>query len=78
MTCRDAIEKLAEYLDAELTPEVLQQIDAHLEICGPCRAYVATYRKTRELVAKVRRMELPEDVKTRLRAFLVGYIAHTK
>jgi anti-sigma factor RsiW len=78
VTCREAIEKLAEYLDAELTPEVLQQIDAHLEICAPCRAYVATYGKTRELVAKVRRMELPEDVKTRLRAFLVGHMAHTK
>lgn len=78
MTCREAIEKLAEYLDAELTPEVLRQIDAHLEICAPCRAYLATYRKTMELVAKVRRVELPEDVKTRLRAFLIGHIAHTK
>jgi len=78
MTCREAIEKLAEYLDAELTPEVLQQLDAHLEICAPCRAYVATYRKTRELVAKVRRVQLPEDLKTRLRAFLVDHIAHTK
>jgi anti-sigma factor RsiW len=78
MTCREAIEKLAEYLDAELTPEVLRQIDAHIEICAPCRAYLATYRKTMELVAKVRRVELPEDVKTRLRAFLIGHIAHTK
>src|SRR6266850_4246707 len=60
MTCREAIAKLAEYLDAELTPEVLQEIDAHLEICAPCRAYVATYRKTTELVAKVLRVELPE------------------
>jgi anti-sigma factor RsiW len=78
MTCREAIAKLAEYLDAELTPEVLQEIDAHLEICAPCRAYVATYRKTTELVAKVLRVELPEDVKARLRAFLVGHIAHTQ
>jgi len=78
MTCREAIAKLAEYLDAELTPEVLQEIDAHLEICAPCRAYVATYRKTTELVAKVLRVELREDVKARLRAFLVGHIAHTK
>jgi predicted anti-sigma-YlaC factor YlaD len=46
MTCQEAIAKLGEYLDAELTPAVLQQIDAHLEICAPCRAYLATYRKT--------------------------------
>src|SRR5215470_11741075 len=36
MTCREAIEKLAEYLDAELTPEGLRAIDAHLEVCAPC------------------------------------------
>jgi len=40
MTCQEAIAKLGEYLDAELTPAVLQQIDAHLEICAPCRAYL--------------------------------------
>jgi anti-sigma factor RsiW len=78
MTCREAIEKLAEYLDAELTPEGLRAIDAHLEVCAPCRAYVATYRKTMELVTKVRRVELPEDMKTRLHAFLIGHIAPTK
>lgn len=71
MTCRDAIAKLAEYLDAELTPEGLAQFEAHLGICAPCRAYLATYRTTKELAAKVSRVEMPEELKTRLRALLI-------
>jgi anti-sigma factor RsiW len=78
MTCREAIEQLAEYLDAELTAAAFQQIDAHLESCAPCRAYAATYRKTTELVAKVGRVELPEDVKTLVRALVVSHIAYTR
>ena len=74
MTCREAIEKLAEYLDAELTAAALQQIDAHLEICTPCRAY----RKTTELVAKVGRVELPDDVKTRVRALVASRMVYTR
>ena len=77
MTCREAIAKLAEYLDAELTPAVLQQLGAHLRICAPCRAYLATYRRTKELVATVNRVEMPEAMKTRLRELLIGVIHDT-
>jgi anti-sigma factor (TIGR02949 family) len=77
MTCREVIEKLAEYLDAELTPAVLERLETHITICGPCRAYLATYRRTRELAAKVNRVEMPEEVRTRLRALLVDRIRNT-
>jgi anti-sigma factor RsiW len=74
MTCKEAIEKLADYLDAELTPAALAEFEAHLRECDPCRAYLATYRKTKELTAKVNRVEMPEAFRTRLLAFLVGQI----
>jgi anti-sigma factor (TIGR02949 family) len=72
VTCQEAIEKLAEYLDAELAPEALASFEAHLGICAPCRAYFATYRKTKDLAAKVNRVEMPEELKARLRALLEG------
>ena len=62
MTCREAIEKLAEYLDSELTPEALGRLEAHLAVCAPCRAYLATYRRTKELTAKASRVEMPADL----------------
>jgi anti-sigma factor (TIGR02949 family) len=74
MTCKQAIEKLAEYLDGELTPEVLRGFEAHVNACAPCRAYLATYRKTKELAAKVSRVEMPEDLRRRLRALLTDQI----
>ena len=70
MTCKEAIDKLAEYLDAELTPRVLADLEAHLEICAPCRAYLATYQKTKELAAKANRVEMPDAMRERLRRFL--------
>ena len=36
MTCREAVELLWEYLDAELTPELTERIRAHLAVCEKC------------------------------------------
>ena len=74
MICKDAIAKLAEYLDAELTPGVLTELETHLQVCAPCRAYLATYRRTKDLAAKVNRVEMPEELKQRLRALLIDQI----
>ena len=71
MTCREAIALLADYLDRELTPEHLAVIEQHLAICAPCRAYFATYDKTRELAARVQRVEMPAGMKERLRRLLL-------
>ena len=71
MTCREAIAVLADYLEAVLPPEALARFDAHLARCPECRAYLATYRATRDLVAASARIEMPEEVRRRLRAFLL-------
>ncbi len=70
MNCREAIDILADYLDATLTRDVLAQLEAHLRVCEPCRAYLATYKRSAELTAKVNRVEMPPEVRRRLRDFL--------
>jgi anti-sigma factor (TIGR02949 family) len=70
MTCREAIERLIEYLDGELTAGTLAEFEAHLSRCAPCRAYLATYRRTNELVAKAHQVELPERLRIKLRELL--------
>ncbi len=42
MTCKEAIAKLAEYLDAELTPAVVAKLEAHLRECAPCGSLLLT------------------------------------
>jgi predicted anti-sigma-YlaC factor YlaD len=71
MTCRDAISVLADYLDTILDAGVLADLEAHLRDCAPCRAYLDTYRRTRDLVGASERAEMPDELKTRLRSFLL-------
>ena len=71
MTCRDAIDVLADYLDQALPPEVANALERHLAGCEPCRAYLATYRRTRALGAQAARLEMPDEMKARLRSFLL-------
>jgi anti-sigma factor RsiW len=71
MTCKEAIEVLAEYIEASLTSEFADELERHLRDCAPCRAYLSTYRKTRELTAEVGRASMPEEMKQRLHRFLL-------
>ena len=61
---------LADYLEATLSPD-LARLEAHLQDCAACRAYLATYRQTKSLAAAASRVEMPEEMKARLRDFLL-------
>jgi len=71
MNCRDVIDVLADYLDQAVTPEIAADLERHLAGCEPCRAYLATYRRTRALGAQAARLEMPDEMKARLRQFLL-------
>ena len=72
MTCRDAIDVLDDYIDGVMTAELAAELERHLVGCEPCRAYLATYRKARVLGAAVARVEIPEEMRVRLRRFLAN------
>ena len=72
MTCQEAIALLADYLEAALDDQILGDLEAHLRDCPPCQAYLNTYRRTRDLAARVNRVEMPPEMKERLRAFLLA------
>jgi anti-sigma factor (TIGR02949 family) len=70
MTCQDAIGLLLEYLDQTLGEGLLAALEGHLAGCEPCRAYLNTYRMTRELVARSGPSDMPPELRDRLREFL--------
>jgi anti-sigma factor (TIGR02949 family) len=74
MTCRDAIDVLAEFLDQTLSHEAGEALEAHFSDCPPCRAYLKTYRATRGLVGEAGRVEMPPEVRARLRKFLIDQL----
>jgi anti-sigma factor RsiW len=70
MTCRELIEILDDYLDGALASDLVGDFERHLDGCAPCRAYIATYRKTREVGAAAARVDMPAEMQARLRHFL--------
>jgi anti-sigma factor RsiW len=46
MTCQECVELLAAYLDGALTPDEHARVQAHLDECDGCTAYVQQLRVT--------------------------------
>ncbi|MBF0171560.1 MAG: zf-HC2 domain-containing protein [Nitrospinae bacterium] len=74
LTCREIFERLNDYLDQELDPDLCDKIDNHVENCEPCIAFINTLRKTVELFqgyeGEDAPRELPEPVRENLMKFL--------
>lgn len=72
LTCRDVIGFLLDYLEETLDPDTVAAFERHLHDCAPCRAYLKTYDRSRRLVGEVGRVEMPDEMKDRLRELLLG------
>lgn len=72
MTCQDAIALLGDYLELALGAETIADLERHLGECAPCVAYLNTFRATRKVAAEAARVEMPEEMKERLRSFLLA------
>ena len=70
LTCQDAIGLLADFLDQILSDRLLAELERHLAECAPCRAYLRTYRKTRDVTAHAAAADMPVELRARLRDFL--------
>jgi anti-sigma factor RsiW len=75
MTCQEAIAVLADYLEDELGPSLLTAFEQHLSTCAPCVAYLNTYRQTRALGAAASRVEMPAEMRGRLRQLLLDQLS---
>lgn len=68
--CRQIVELLGDYLDGTLPRATSELIEWHIEGCGPCVAFVNTYRGTVNAARKLREVEIPPELKQRLLAVL--------
>jgi anti-sigma factor RsiW len=75
MTCHDVIEVLADFVDGVMPVALAAALERHLDGCDPCRAYLATYRKTRALGAAAGRIDMPAEMQERLRRFLTDTLS---
>jgi hypothetical protein len=68
--CRQIAELLGDYFDGTLAQPTRDLLEWHLEGCGPCVAFVNTYRGTVNAASKLREVPIPAEVKKRLLAVL--------
>lgn len=73
--CRDVVDKIIDYIDAELDDETLRVLEEHLEECPECTEFVKTYRMMLKLTGKLRgRTFVTQEVRERLKKLLKSKI----
>jgi anti-sigma factor RsiW len=68
--CRQIADLLGDYLDGSLPKSTRELLEWHIEGCGPCVAFVNTYRGTVNAATKLKEVEIPAELKKRLLAVL--------
>jgi predicted anti-sigma-YlaC factor YlaD len=77
LECKNVWEHISEYLDQQLDPKLLMDIEKHLENCEVCSAILDSTRNILVLTADNRTYELPVGYRERLHARLEKAIRET-
>ena len=72
MRCKTVVSELSSYLNGELDPALLADLERHLEGCEDCRLVVDTTKKTVQIFCNSEPVPLPEDTRERLHQALVA------
>ncbi len=71
MTCSEFLKELTDYLDETIDAATRAELEDHLNWCHNCYVICNTTKKTVEIYRGSEIYELPEDLRTRLRAAIV-------
>ncbi len=73
LTCREVVELLSDHLEDALPAPLRGRVEAHLENCPDCRAYLAQLRATVGTLARLRQDDVPVAILERLMAAFRGW-----
>ncbi len=73
LSCKEAIARLDDYIDRELSPREMKLVARHLKICHAC---AGRYRFETEIVAglraKIEQIQAPPELLDKIRVSLAG------
>jgi anti-sigma factor RsiW len=75
LSCQQLVELVTDYLEGELDPEREGALDAHLELCDGCEAYVEQMRQT---VIALRRLGDGEEISAQTRQAVLEAFAKAR
>jgi predicted anti-sigma-YlaC factor YlaD len=72
MNCQELMDKISDYIDKEVDPNLCREIEEHIEDCEPCWAFVNTLKKTIQMFDGYAQQshDIPEPVSRSLQSFL--------
>ena len=63
ITCKEALRRLDDYIDRELTLDEMERVQRHLALCRTCaRKFAFEARVLSDVREKLQRIEAPEDL----------------
>jgi anti-sigma factor (TIGR02949 family) len=71
--CEEALRRLAEYLDSELSAGSRTEIEEHLERCRSCFSRVEFERRLKAQTAALRHEPVSPELERRIRALVDGF-----
>jgi anti-sigma factor RsiW len=70
MTCAIGVDRLMDYLEDVLPLEVRAAVDAHVDGCPRCAAFIASYCETPRVIRQATESALSPERRSALLAFL--------
>jgi predicted anti-sigma-YlaC factor YlaD len=70
--CKNVVRELSSYLNGELEPGFMADLERHLENCEDCRLVVDTTKKTIQIFCNAEPVPLPGDMRDRLHQALMS------
>ena len=69
-TCASGVDRLMDYLENEVSPEIRADLEGHLAGCPRCAAFVRSYLETPRILRQATLAPPPADFERSLREFL--------
>lgn len=66
LECRQIAELLGDYFDGSLPRRLSELLEWHIDGCGPCVAFLSTYRTTIRVTRRLPDAPMPAELKKRL------------
>lgn len=71
MNCTDFLSQLTDYFDGQISPELLEEVRAHLSGCKHCEVVLDTTRQTIEVYRGNEVYEISDELQEKLHAAIM-------
>lgn len=78
MNCTDFLSQLTDYFDGQISPELLEEVRAHLAGCSHCEVVLNTTRRTIEVYRNNEIYDMSEDLRDKLHSAIMARCTQKK